>query len=269
LGRARRRVSSLERIATILASVALVALVQCLAASRDAAAPNTLTDAERRDGWRLLWDGRSTDGWRGATSDSFPASGWTIDDGVLTVRPTGGGESAGGGDVVTRERFSSFELVVDFRLTRGANSGVKYFVQTELAPIDGSGAATSKGSAIGCEYQLLDDDVHPDAKLGRDGNRTLASLYDLVPAAATKPTRAIGEWRTARIVVRGAHVEHWLDGVKVLEFERGSAAFRALVAQSKYRNVAHFGEWPDGHLLLQDHGDEVSFRNLKIRPIEP
>jgi 3-keto-disaccharide hydrolase len=228
--------------------------------------PNTLTDAERRDGWRLLWDGATTNGWRSARSDQFPAYGWTIANGILTVQKSAGGESAGGGDIVTRERFSDFELSVDFRLTEGANSGIKYFVQTDLAPIDGKGAAATTGSAIGCEYQLLDDLRHPDAKLGRDGDRTLASLYDLLPAAATKPARAIGEWNRARILARGSHVEHWLNGVKVLEYERGSEDFRRAVALSKFKGIAGFGEWKEGVLLLQEHGDEVSFRNVKIRP---
>jgi hypothetical protein len=227
---------------------------------------NTLTDAERRDGWRLLWDGATTNGWRSARSDAFPAHGWTLKDGILTVEASGGGEAAGGGDIVTRERFSDFELSVDFRLTAGANSGIKYFVQTDLAPIDGSGRRAASGSAIGCEYQLLDDLRHPDAKLGRDGNRTLASLYDLIPAAAEKPARPIGEWNRAAIVARGRHVEHWLNGVKVLDYERGSDPFRRLVAQSKYHDVAGFGEWSDGVILLQEHGNEVSFRNVKIRP---
>ena len=107
--------------------------------------------------------------------------------------------------------------------------------------------------------------LHPDAKLGRDGNRTLASLYDLMTASPTKKPNAVGEWNTARVVVRGKHVEHWLNGAKVLEYERGSEAFRKLVAGSKYKNIAGFGEWADGHILLQEHGNEASFRNIKLR----
>jgi hypothetical protein len=174
-------------------------------------------------------------------------------------------ESAAGGDLLTRDRFSSFELRVDFRLTPGANSGIKYFVQPDLRPITATGEPAATGSAIGCEFQLLDDERHPDAKLGRDGNRTLAALYDLIPPAAGKPARPIGDWNTARIVARGSHVEHWLNGTRVLEYDRDSDAFRALVQQSKYKNLPHFGEWRDGHVLLQEHGSEVSFRNVKIR----
>ncbi len=215
--------------------------------------------------WHALFDNADVRAWRSARGDAFPAKGWTVEGGVLSVVGAGGGESAGGGDLLTRERFSSFELTVDFRLTPGANSGIKYFVQPDLHPIDASGKPAATGSAIGCEFQLLDDERHPDAKLGRDGNRTLASLYDLIPAAADKPNRAIGEWNTARIVARGAHVEHWLNDAKVLEYERGSDDFRALVARSKYKDISGFGEWRDGHVLLQDHGDPVSFKNVRIR----
>lgn len=226
---------------------------------------NTLTEAETSAGWRLLWDGKTTDGWRGAKLETFPGHGWEIQDGVLTVLASGGAESAAGGDIVTRDRYSQFELQLDFKITPGANSGVKYFCQPNLDPITGTGAKAATGSAIGLEYQILDDERHPDAKLGRDGNRTIGSLYDLIPAAGTKQPNPIGEWNSARIVVRGQHVEHWLNGQRVVEYERGSPAFRELVALSKYTNIPGFGEWADGHILLQDHGDRVAFCNLKIR----
>ena len=226
---------------------------------------NTLTAEEQAAGWRLLWDGKTTTGWRSAKAENFPAKGWEIKDGVLSVLATGGAESAAGGDIITRERFSQFELVLDFKITPGANSGIKYFCQPNLDPITGTGAKTTTGSAIGLEYQILDDARHPDAKLGRDGNRTIGSLYDLITAAASKQPNPIGEWNTARLLVQGNHIEHWLNGQKVLAYERGTPAFREIVALSKYKSIPGFGEWADGHILLQDHGDAVSFRNIKLR----
>ncbi len=224
---------------------------------------NTLTAAEKAAGWRLLWDGRTTTGWRGVKSDGFPDRKWEIADGVLTVLEAKDPLSVGGGSIITREQFTNFELVTDFRLAPGANSGIKYFVQSNLDPENKTGA----GPSVGCEFQLLDDERHPDGKLGRDGNRTLAALYDLIPPATTKPSKPVGEWNTARILVQGRHVEQWLNGQKVLEYERGSADFRARVAQSKFKNIPGFGEWPEGHILLQEHGDRVDFRNLKLRAL--
>jgi hypothetical protein len=226
---------------------------------------NTLTAEEQAADWRLLWDGKTTTGWRSAKAENFPTKGWEIKDGVLSVLATGGAESAAGGDIITRERFSQFELVLDFKITPGANSGIKYFCQPNLDPITGTGAKTTTGSAIGLEYQILDDARHPDAKAGRNGNRTIASLYDLMTAAASKQPNPVGEWNTARLLVQGNHIEHWLNGQKVLAYERGTPAFREIVAQSKYKTIPGFGEWADGHILLQDHGDAVSFRNIKLR----
>jgi hypothetical protein len=223
--------------------------------------PNTLTDGERDEGWKLLWDGNTTWGWRSAKGGEFPKAGWEIKGGELSVAETGGAESRAGGDIVTAETYAAFDLKAEFRLTPGANSGIKYYVDTELNK--------AEGSAIGLEFQLLDDATHPDAKAGRDGNRTLASLYDLIPAAAGKKTRPIGEWNEARIVSTGRHVEHWLNGAKVLEYERGSEEFRKLVALSKYKVWPAFGERPAGNILLQDHGNRVSFRNIKIRELKP
>jgi hypothetical protein len=220
------------------------------------AQPNTLTATEAKEGWRLLFDGKTMNGWRGAYLETLPARGWEVKDGVLCVKESGGGEATFGGDIVTLEEFSDFDLRLDFKLTPGANSGIKYFVIEELPK--------TPGSAKGLEYQLLDDIGHPDAKLGIAGNRTCASLYDLLPAA-NKPPVPIGEWNQARIVVKGRHVEHWLNGVKVLEFERGGPEFLAHKAESKFKNIPDFGEYPKGHILLQDHGNRVCFRNIKIR----
>ncbi len=214
---------------------------------------NTLTAQERQEGWRLLWDGKSSEGWRSGRSENFPARGWIIHDGVLTV--------SAGGDIITREKFSDFELKVDFKLTPGANSGIKYFVHADLDPA----TTASLGSVVGYEYQLLDDLLHPDAKAGRNGNRTLGSLYDLLPASKDKDANPIGEWNTARIVVRGNHVEHWLNDQKVLEYDHTSPEFKDGFAHSKFHGIAEFPNWTDGHILLQEHGNEVSFRNIKIR----
>jgi hypothetical protein len=227
--------------------------------------PNTLTQQEKREGWRLLWDGRTTAGWRGAKSDEFPRKSWLIKDDALTVVASGNAESQAGGDIITRNRFSDFELKVDFKTSSGCNSGIKYFVHPNLDPITGTGAKASAGSAIGYEYQILDDARHPDAKLGRNGNRTLGSLYDLLPAAGAKKPSPIGEWNAARILVHGSHLEHWLNGEKILECDRNSPEFLDAFAQSKFKNIAGFPKWTEGHILLQEHGSEVSFRNLKIR----
>ncbi len=230
--------------------------------------PNTLTEDEQQAGWKLLWDGKSGDGWRSAKTNTFPQHGWSIADGVLTVHDNKGEESAGGGDILTAKRYADFELTAEFKLTPGANSGIKIFVQPNISPIDKvTGKPTGVGSAIGMEFQLLDDALHPDAKLGKDGDRKLGSLYDLMPAPANKVTKPIGEWNRARIVSRGQHVEFWLNGQLTVQFERGSENFRAHVAESKFKNIPDFGEWADGHILLQEHGNEVSFRNVKIREL--
>ena len=222
--------------------------------------PNFLSPYEKKNGWNLLFDGKTTKGWVGAYKDSFPAKGWKVSDGILTVLSSEGKESANGGDIVTKEQYSAFDLSFEFKLTPGANSGVKYFVTL---------AEKNTGSAIGLEYQILDDQLHPDAKLGRDGNRTLASLYDLIKAdKQSRFTRPIGQWNRGRIVVYPDNrVEHYLNGVKVIEYVRGSEEFRKLVAISKYKNWNKFGEAPKGHLLLQDHGNEVSFRSIKIKTL--
>ena len=221
---------------------------------------NSLSEFELKSGWKLLFDGQSSNGWKGAYKESFPQKGWEIKDGIMKVLPSSGGESTNGGDIVTIEKFSAFDLSFDFNLSQGANSGVKYFVTL---------SENNKGSAIGLEYQLLDDTLHPDAKMGISGNRTLASLYDLIKAEKT--TRFInppGKWNTGRIVVYpNNHVEHYLNGIKVLEYERGSQAYRDLVAISKYKIWPNFGEAKEGHILLQDHGNEVSFRSIKIRKL--
>lgn len=217
---------------------------------------NTLTPREKEEGWKLLFDGKTSNGWRGAKIDYFPKSGWVIEDDVLKILKSDGRESANAGDIVTVDQYSEFELEVDFKITPGANSGIKYYVDCDLNKGD--------GSAIGCEFQILDDKLHPDAKLGVKGNRTLGSLYDLIPAK-TKRFNGVGSWNRARIVCKNNHIEHWLNGELCLSYERNCDMFRALVAYSKYRDWKDFGESEYGNILLQDHGDEVWYRNIKIK----
>ena len=222
---------------------------------------NELTPEEKSQGWKLLFDGVSSTGWESARKEAFPKEGWTIEEGILTIQKSDGSEARTFGDIVTTEQFSAFDLSFDFKLTEGANSGVKYFVTL---------AEENTGSAIGLEYQILDDALHPDAKMGRDGNRTLASLYDLIKAEKqARFVRKPGEWNQGRVVVYPNNkVEHYLNGVKVLEYERGSQAYRELVAISKYVVWTKFGEAPAGRILLQDHGDQVSYKNIKIKPLQ-
>jgi hypothetical protein len=220
--------------------------------------PNTVSTQEQQNGVQLLWDGATSNGWRGAYKKNFPDKGWQIKDGILSVQKSGGGESTHGGDIVTTEKYGAFDLQFEFKLTEGANSGVKYFV-TE--------SEGNKGSAIGLEYQILDDAKHPDAKEGVVGNRTLASLYDLIPSVKIqRGLRKIGEWNQGRIIVfPDNRIEHWLNGYKVVEYQRGIPIYYALVARSKYAVWENFGMADQGHILLQDHGDEVSFRSIKIK----
>lgn len=218
---------------------------------------NRLSENELKNGYKLLFDGSTVNGWRRAYDDKFPEKGWEVKDGILTVLKSDGAESRNGGDIVTVDEYSNFDLSLQVKYTPGANSGIKYFV-TESEK-------NNPGSAIGPEYQILDDFLHPDAKLGaQEGSRTLASLYDLIKAE-NKRRNEVGQWNNVRILSSGNHVEHWLNGFKVLEYERGSDAFRKLVSESKYKVWPAFGEAPAGHILLQDHGDEVSFRSIKIR----
>jgi len=220
--------------------------------------PNFISEREKKEGWTMLWDGKTTNGWRGAKLEAFPQKGWTIKDGILTVTKNDGKESAFGGDIVTTRGYKNFILKVDFKITEGANSGIKYFVDTKLN--------TGEGSAIGCEYQILDDLRHPDAKLGVKGNRKLGSLYDLIPAPEKKPF-VFDEYNTAMIVVNGNTVEHWLNGTKLITYERNTQEWNALVAYSKFANWPNFGNAAEGLILLQDHGDQVSYKNVKIKEL--
>ncbi len=221
--------------------------------------PNSISKQEAAEGWKLLWDGETSEGWRGAKLTDFPQKGWVIEDGILKVLKSDGGESTNGGDIVTIQKYKNFELLVDFKITKGANSGIKYFVDTELNQ--------GKGSSIGCEFQILDDAFHPDSNLGVAGNRQLGALYDLIPTIPNKPFRR-SFFNTAKIIVQDNHVEHWLNGVKIVEYERNTQMWNALVAYSKYSVWSNFGNFETGHILLQDHGDEVWFQNIKIKELD-
>ena len=222
-----------------------------------------LTDMERRKGWRMLWDGKSSNGWRKVHGDKFPEGKWQIKNGELTVNSSSGEGSGNGQDIITEDEFENFELTLQYKITKGANSGIKYFVDESDNP---------NGGAIGLEFQVLDNKAHPDANNGVNGNRKQGALYDLIPPEnlSWEPTGAqynkgIGQWNHVRIITNNGKVEHWLNGFKVVEYDRFSQIFRTLVSRSKYKDWKNFGQGKTGHIVLQDHGNKVSFRSIKIR----
>jgi len=228
-------------------------LVGCVvhgAGAQQAREPNTLTPAEVAEGWTLLFDGQTTDNWRGFKSSTFPTTGWVVEDG--TLRHVKG---QGGGDIVTTEQFDNFDFQLEWKISPAGNSGIKYLIDESLTP---------GRSGLGFEMQILDDERHPDAKAGKDGNRIAGALYDLI-APTGRVLHPVGQWNHARIVSHNGRVEHWMNGAKIVEFTINSPEMQALIAASKYTVNPGFGEVRRGHILLQDHVDDVWFRNVKVR----
>jgi hypothetical protein len=225
--------------------------------------PNGLTAAERTAGWRLLFDGRTFAGWRGLGYDSVPSAHWQIVNGTIAKIATknvprqADGQPAQGGDLLTVDTFRDFELVFQWRVTPGANSGVKYNVSEKL-----SLANAPNHAALGFEYQVLDDSLNSDNQVP---SHRAGALYDLIAPSAAKHLRPVGEWNDARIVVRGSHGEHWLNGALVVAYDLGTPRLDSLLTASKYRDIPGFAERRSGHIVLQDHGDQVYFRSIKVR----
>ena len=231
-----------------------------------ATTPNQLTTAERAAGWTLLFDGRTLTGWRGLGYPGVPTSHWVVADGAIEKIASGrvavqaDGQPVEGGDLMTEATFGDFELAWEWRVTPGANSGVKYNVSEEL-----STSMPPKHAAKGFEYQIIDDDRHPDGKLVKHKS---GDLYDLFASNDRKRLRPVGEWNESRIRFVGAHGEHWLNGEKVVEFDLGTPRMDSALAASKYQPIPWFAERRRGHIVLQDHGDEVYFRSIRIRDID-
>lgn len=220
---------------------------------------NILSKEEQKQGWKLLFDGKNAKGWRGAYKKDFPEEGWIVKDGALLTVTTGGAESAAAGDIVTAEMYGNFDLKFEWKLFgSNGNSGVKYFVEERMPK--------PQGSAIGCEYQLIDDEnyIYNGKKLPE--KLKTASLYEVFPATE-KNLYPVGEWNQSRIMVKDKMVQHWLNGVKVLEYDRTSQEFSKAVAESKFKDYPEFGQAKKGHILLQDHGHSAAFRNIKIKPL--
>ena len=230
-------------------SATICALLGIFAVGSPAAAQtaNQLSDAEKAAGWKLLFDGKSTQGWHSFKKQSFPEKGWVVEDGWLHCL------GQHGGDIISDAEYDSFELRWDWKLAPAGNSGVKYFV------------LESRPQALGHEYQMLDDGHAPGVEKGHRKQYTGAFYAVLEPG--TTHVKPPGEVNSSCILVKGNHVEHWLNGEKVLEYECGSDVVKAGVAASKFKDVAGFGNKVKGHLLLQDHQSEVWFCNVKLREL--
>ncbi len=202
-----------------------------------------------KGGWITLFDGKTLTGWRSATKDVAPDSAWSVVNNAISFDPKRGH----GADIITTKSFKDFDFTLQFNVSEGGNSGIKFF----LIP----------NTNLGCEFQIIDDSKHPDAKLGVNGNRKTGSLYDIIPAKAGKKYKPAGQWNTVRVVSKGNHVEYYLNGEKTVEFDRGSDAFKKGISESKFKTTKGFAEATTSPILLQAHGDPVQFRDIKIKEL--
>lgn len=220
-------------------------------------AQNTLSKKEISEGWELLFNGKDFEGWRGVNQVSFPGKGWIVKNNSIVCT----GEN--GGSIITKEEYGNFELVWEWRFFKpGANSGLKYFVVERQGDTGGYG--------YGIEYQMLDDNNHEwmiSGQMRSNDFHTLGSAYELYPASANKKAKKLGKWNTSKIISLNGKTEHWLNGRKILEYDRFSDDFKQKVSASKFNDVPNYGVSEKGHILLQDHNSEVNFRNLKIRKL--
>ena len=220
-------------------------------------AMNSLSKEEMKDGTILLFDGKTTDMWRSYGKQTFPA-GWVIEDGAIKCLGSGKGEAGQGGDIITKEKFGNFELTLEWKISEGGNSGIFYLAQE----IEGDPIWKSSP-----EMQVLDNAKHPDSKMGVDGNRQAGSLYDLIPA---KPQNAkpAGEWNTVKIMVYKGTVVHYQNGAQVLEYHLWTDDWKKMCANSKFKDYTNFvNTATEGYIGLQDHGDDVWYRNIKIKKL--
>jgi hypothetical protein len=197
--------------------------------------------------WQALFDGKTTTGWHSMGKPTFPNKGWSIEEGCLHLLP----QKGGGGDIITARQYTNFEFSCEWRVSRDCNSGIKYLIQ-------------EKDGAVGPEYQILDDVNNAEAKHGT--THSTATLYDVL-GTTNAHVKPLGEFNDTRIRVEGTHVEHWLNGVKVVSYDLGSPELLAAIAKSKFNTTPFYGRKRAGHILLQDHGHEVWFKNLKIREL--
>lgn len=217
---------------------------------------NVLSSKEQADGWILMFDGKTTSGWRGYNKPAFPDSGWTVDNGTLRCMASGLGEAGGkGGDILYDTKFKDFDLKVEWKISPGGNSGIFYLAQEiPNEPVWKSA----------CEMQVLDNIGHPDARLGKDGNRQAGSLYDLIPAVPQN-AKPVGQWNQAEILVYQGTVVHFQNGEKVLEYHIGTPDWTKMIKASKFKDFPEFGKYLPGFISLQDHGNDVWYRNIKIK----